>query len=394
MILSNHHIQMLCSADNCLYFQVDGASYCLSPWSMGLEYSVLVGNKWLPIRSDSGFQFLHQMKQQLVRSSLLDKFIESIPDEIRAKAVQFRHLQHTILRLMNRTRAAVDLADSNPVLLWIIAGKVSARELSDVEAEKLICGSQRGALKQLFPKNKGLSLKFSKRIKAAEYSKKEFLLVYALLNDDVSTNLLRHCRQVGLDVLEWFDLRGPALQLPLVKQLIAREWGGVHLCGDMQVTIYDALRFAAEIKHGSPMEALRRCSSPDQLDSLHDRWRYECTRQRVEGDKYNFPDTSHFQLYPPIAPGTKHIEPITCLCGVYAEGEEMHHCVYRDFADEIQEGNLTIYRVLTPERGTLSLSRAGNEYVIDQFALTGNKEPSDTSWKEVNKWVKQLNTRY
>lgn len=53
MILSYHHIEMLCPADNCLYFKVNNVSYCFSPWDMDFDCSVLIGDTWNLMRTDS-----------------------------------------------------------------------------------------------------------------------------------------------------------------------------------------------------------------------------------------------------------------------------------------------------------------------------------------------------
>jgi len=389
MILSNHQIQMLCSADDCLYFQIDETSYCLSPWSMGLEYSVLVGEKWLPMRGDPGLQLLHKMKQRFIKSSSFDKVIESIPDTIRTKAIQFRHLQHTILRLMGRTKAAVDLVESNPILLWVIAGRVSTNELSYRQAEKLICGKQKIALKSLFPNNNALTVGFIKRIQAVDYNDKEFRLVNYLLKTDTLIDSLRHCKQVNLEVFNCFRSQRPsAFKIPLIKRLIAEESVETPLCYQIHMMTLRALRAARAIQHGNPMEALCRCTSYRHLSSLCGRWWREKRRLRA---LHRFSETSLLKYIPPIARGTEQIKPITSLRGLYTEGQKMHHCAFQEYAEEVYGGKVSIYQVLAPKRGTLALANDDDEYEIQEFKLAANDDPPNKAWDTVRAWVHNLN---
>jgi hypothetical protein len=190
---------------------------------MVLVSSSLVVVKWLPMRADSEIQLLHDSKNRLITSALLNRFIEAIPTDIRAKAIRFSHLQHTILRLMKQTRATIDLVDSNPILLWIIAGEVAANKLTYHEAKTLIEGKQAVALRQLFPNRETLSAGFVKRIQAAQYNAREFQLVNDIMGDDTLINSLQHCKNVRLDIFEWFSFNRSLVEVPCVKRLIAGE---------------------------------------------------------------------------------------------------------------------------------------------------------------------------
>jgi hypothetical protein len=393
MILSNNRIRMLSLADHCLYFEINGINYCISPWNMNLECSVLAGGKWLPIRHDSGFQLLHNMNQWRAMSSVFDGFIENIPWDVRTKAVRFRHLQHTILRLMRPTKASIDLADSNPVLLWLIAGKAAAAELPYQDATSLIRSKQKDVLKQLFPNRPALSLGFIKRIQATEYSAQEYRYLNEIMGDDAIIDSLRHCGQVKLEAFAWFRSNTAMIASPLVKRLISGEGEGTHLCEQVQSTTFKALEVASKINHGNPMEALCRCSTFDQLCSLYERWVEEHYRAVAESVTSDFLELYHFELYPPLAPGNDKIKPILSLCGLHIEGEDMAHCAGYTFCDEVRAGDLTVYRVLAPERGTLSISRRGHEFIIEEFALAANKKPSKASWEAACEWVTHLNSR-
>ena len=62
------------------------------------------------------------------------------------------------------------------------------------------------------------------------------------------------------------------------------------------------------------------------------------------------------QFPPPPIPGTEGIEHISDGRGLYEEGAAMHHCV-AIYLEHTARGYYAIYRVLSPERATLRLSR-------------------------------------
>ncbi|WP_281761249.1 hypothetical protein [Pseudodesulfovibrio nedwellii] len=292
---------------------------------------------------------------------------------------------------MRATRAAIDLADSNPILLWLIASKVASNKLTYQKAKPLLESKQKAILKRMYPGSNALSVSFIKKIQATRYNAKEFQLVSALVENDANINSLRHCTQVNLDILSYFITEDYALKVPLVKSLISGKGKDIDLCGEIQIKIHEAMDAAWGIGHGNPMEALQRCSSYDQICTLHIRWVERNIGSLVMFEDEEFSDVSHFGLHMPMAPGTPEIEAITSISGLFIEGEEMEHCVAY-FADDVINGEATVYRVLSPQRGTLMLLRSSNRFVIDEFRLAGNEEPNHESWALVRRWEKLINS--
>jgi hypothetical protein len=155
--------------------------------------------------------------------------------------------------------------------------------------------------------------------------------------------------------------------------------------------IHDALETASAIQHGNPMEALSRCSSSRHLSDLHDRWKQEYSRLHTKSMLHKFSKASLFEQIPPIARGTKQIKPIASLRELYTEGQEMHHCVFQGYAEEVYAGNVSVYQVLAHKRGTLALAHEDSEYVIDEFKLAANDDPPSKAWDTVRAWVRSLN---
>ena len=97
---------------------------------------------------------------------------------------------------------------------------------------------------------------------------------------------------------------------------------------------------------------------------------------------------------PPPFPGNNHIVPITSAQELAEEGREMEHCVY-SYIDSVREGQHFIYRVLTPERATVSVRRTlpkfdgdtrTKEWVIDQLKGKRNDSVSAECERTVADW--------
>ncbi len=82
---------------------------------------------------------------------------------------------------------------------------------------------------------------------------------------------------------------------------------------------------------------------------------------------------------PPPVPGIPgRIEPVTSASDLVDEGEMQGNCV-ASYAGRVREGNLYIYRVLKPERATLSITRSGPfaEWEIGELECRFNTDVSE-----------------
>ncbi|WP_281645815.1 PcfJ domain-containing protein [Parendozoicomonas sp. Alg238-R29] len=138
--------------------------------------------------------------------------------------------------------------------------------------------------------------------------------------------------------------------------------------------------------------ALMACTTEQALRRMHD--------QRVEelnlggntarrswlldesGEPILFPEPPHA--------GTEYIRPITTPEDLEKEGKEMHHCV-GSYVSDVQEGKSYIYKMLEPERMTISIKiRDGSAISIGQIAGVCNRPPAEETRKIVNSWFTQV----
>ncbi len=92
---------------------------------------------------------------------------------------------------------------------------------------------------------------------------------------------------------------------------------------------------------------------------------------------------------PPLA-GNEQVTPITNTVELRQEGIEQHNCV-GSYAEKIQKGRCSIYRVLWPERATLSISKGPDGcWEIQQLQLSYNRAVSQDTRQFVQGWFDQF----
>ena len=93
---------------------------------------------------------------------------------------------------------------------------------------------------------------------------------------------------------------------------------------------------------------------------------------------------------PPPFPGIPGvIEPLRCAGEFHVEGESMRNCV-RTYARAAMAGDVAIYRVLRPERATVSLVRCSpTRWRIGELYAAANTPVSTRTRREVERWLER-----
>jgi hypothetical protein len=157
---------------------------------------------------------------------------------------------------------------------------------------------------------------------------------------------------------------------------LANEWGKL---------LEDTIRVGTELEIGNIEETAKNCQGSYQLRRLHDRLTLRHLNMTVRW-RSSRSDNEFLQFPSPPLPGTKDILPIRTHQALLEEGEYMKHCV-GSYASMVSLGKQYVYRVLRPERGTVSIEIGSDDFLIDQFKLKGNAEPSEHSWRLVKRWL-------
>ena len=105
----------------------------------------------------------------------------------------------------------------------------------------------------------------------------------------------------------------------------------------------------------------------------------------------DLPAREHKYPTPPI-PGSSMIEPVVNRRELYEEGFDQTNCIYSYDAD-ILAGKRYVYRVLEPERATLSLRKVRGgwgkrraEWVIEEIKTRANAQPSPETIVAAREW--------
>ena len=161
------------------------------------------------------------------------------------------------------------------------------------------------------------------------------------------------------------------------KLLLAPEQAEKQLTA-IDRAIRDTFRMANQL---SMMEAVTNrlmvAKSQQQITDIHDEIVVlfnEYSYQLAQTDEFPFP---------PFV-GTEHIIPIDNKTDLLKEGREMKHCV-GSCAKQVKYGDCYIYKVLEPQRATLSVSPKTGK--ILELKLSANRVPRKQTYSEVNEWL-------
>jgi hypothetical protein len=99
------------------------------------------------------------------------------------------------------------------------------------------------------------------------------------------------------------------------------------------------------------------------------------------------PSLAAFRFPRPPLRGTDDIVPIYTMEELVAEGRAQDNCV-ATYAERVQSRHTFIYRVLKPERATLSIVRGPDgDWQISELERGGNNGISDLTRRVVESWL-------
>jgi len=88
---------------------------------------------------------------------------------------------------------------------------------------------------------------------------------------------------------------------------------------------------------------------------------------------------------PPPFPGTETILALDSPGLLIDEGREQRHCVAIK-AEEVASGQMYVYRILAPERATLSIIRTGTGWALGELRGPANRPVAEQTKQFVNNW--------
>lgn len=307
-------------------------------------------------------------------------FRQAIPPRVAQAAERFPARQWAVLRMVQEREAAADLLEQNPALGFCAANLGKFRTLFGnlgKQAAELSRRPQREVLAWLgFPDTQAW-VNIVRKIRPETVTVERALALRAVSAVPEVTQRLAHVPAINTGLLELANQPNLLAQVSpaLLNEIASAEEerlqaSAVHLLEDM----------VRELDH---MGRRPRLASLKTLASLRQRSHEVAEEFQQHVDVMR--GTGSF-LEPPV-PGTADIVPLTDAGQLLEEGRAQRNCV-GGYGPRVVRGRVFVYRVLKPERATLSLRMgADGGWAIEQLLRACNQPVSPATAYSVRLWL-------
>lgn len=325
-----------------------------------------------------------------VKRHAFDQFRREIPSRYVSVVEPFQSHQWALLKLLREEKRCRELAESNPVLAFCLANSGEFRGTDARTAQQLALRHsyhrQREILAWLgFPGTEAM-VRLTRKIlpgAANPFLMRRFR--FALSEYPESAKLLAHRKEIGLGVLS-LVCRSKAFGL-VTSKLVAEVAGseeeqdstrtadliehGLILLNEMYVT-----RRPRPFRSVAQVRRFHDAAARDHAEFVND---VEAARARYIKRKYAFSK-------PPV-PGTDNIVPIESEIDLKVEGREQRNCV-ASYAKSIRAGYVYVYKVLQPERATLSITPGSDGcWSCSELRAKRNRQVKPETSEAVDRWL-------
>lgn len=373
MLITEDDLFSFHSDEESLYIRAGGI-YCLAPWNADLGCSQWKKSRWQDV-SPPGHWQIPDILAPANPYSRLKYFFGQIPLRSRKAVSKFLWMQLPALRLLRLHPHAVELAEEEPFLFWLMAVKFHEGTLPAALCRELFSAKRKKVFEQVLGADapeKHLALRTLKKLRLKAYTKAHHDAFMTLFHK----GLFRHARHapfICLDTLANMFGESDIGNCALLEEMIAKgsylEWRTTAWA------IRQCEKAAAEAEVPDIREKIRACPTGGALAKLH--------KGLVE--LYEKQNALTFPV-PPFPP-TEDIVPIRNSWELRREGEIMHHCVQRYLSDILKE-RAYIFRVRKPERATVMVSVARGMWPnLLQISCKYNMAPSPETLERVKYWL-------
>ena len=307
-------------------------------------------------------------------------FRQSLSPRLALAAERFPARQWAVLRMVQEREEAVELLEQNPALGFCSANLAKFRLLTgklSKQAAMLSRRPQREVLSWLGFPDEQAWVNIVRKILPEIVTVDRVLALRAVATIADVAHRLSHVPVINAGLLELASQPILMAQVSpaLLNEIAAEEeerlrGSAVHLLEDLARELESMGRRPglAAIK---TLEKLRQRSH-----EVAEEFQNYVVLQRAVGSF----------LEPPV-PGTEDIEPLTDAGQLLEEGRAQRNCV-GGYASRVAGGKVFIYRVLRPERATLSLRLdTDGEWVIGQLLRSCNQKVSPATTIAVLRWL-------
>lgn len=319
------------------------------------------------------------------RRRAFDQFRFSLPRPVAKVAEPFRTHQWPLLVLLRYDEAAIELAESNPALAFSLAQKLGAdREM----IETLRCSNlrQRDLLAVLGLPSSPRAVNLFRKISPASVNGDNWHSMLTVIRRelDEQKSPLYHLPSINSGVVEiLLDPDASRAATHTLLEEVSRDLAENHR-GRIVHIITSTLQMQDELRvkrHSTQFPNIRKLKETHAEVTEQYRRRIQ---QLIDANRH---DTDIFRN-PPLPGIAGKIEPLTSTEALVNEGEEQGNCV-ASYAVRVRQGNTFIYRVLHPERATLSIVRPSTfgDWKIGELEARYNTDVSPETEDYVEAWL-------
>lgn len=309
------------------------------------------------------------------RRAAFRAFRSFIPEALAKACEEIPGRQMTMLMLLQASPAAAELAQGNRALAFALSHPEFFRErYSTLQGAAIVAKRRQKEIAAWlgFPETDS-AVKTLSKLAGASIFKHSLMALRFVLESPEAKKILSHLPRINAGVLGFVtdeELRG-IVPMPLLMEVAEKK--EEDMSAQSADVFYRCVRMTRELG-----EAVRHPLSIDKLDDWHrETW--------VKWVEKNPPLPKTFPK-PPIA-GCPTIQPILDANGLIEEGKHQSNCV-GCYANRVRAGQTFIYRVLAPERATLSIVLGhGGQWVIEELKLRSNQACSHLTKKHVTDWL-------
>jgi hypothetical protein len=324
-----------------------------------------------------------QEKQQARERSGLQEYFSAIPPRVAKLVAPFPERQWHLLSLLARCPGAEDLLVSNPALAyalasnWVYHRPAVQRPLR--AARSVLRHKQRLIVEWLGFDGTEAAVRVLRKVQPEACQTGLLLRLRDRMRHPSIMKFLSHCPP--LDDMSLRLILYPEVLAWLTPTLLNHAWtaGQTREVGS---------KFCEVVEMRKLLEDKRpphRFAHIQQLCSLHDDLVERMNRTGIQryGEEA-FP--------PPPFPGTEDLLPLTTAEALFEEGINQRNCVAA-YASRVRRGRCYIYRVLAPERATLSLVLRKGAWLFGELAAHSNRGVSQDTELLVKAWLARSTPR-
>ena len=311
----------------------------------------------------------------------LSRFLDQIPPPVQDELRVFPSRSWRMFNLLHCVPAALELTQTNRALSFALANASDFTQLqiaAPLAVARTWAGRRRHEITELlgFETHRSVVRILSRVVPASIDIIVLLWLRRALRNEEIRARL-GHLERINRSVV--------ALAVnPFAWRWISPQFvDEVSAAGDLDArdrrlekTLHDTVEMMVALE--------RRTTKFSSLDKLLDTHR-ELVQEFAKRPP---PADDELAVLPlPGIPGI--IEPLRTARELWREGVSQKNCVAAPhYAKQVKTGSLYVYRLLSPERCTLSIRRSNNKWVISELKRAYNRKASKAAWRWVGAWLK------